>query len=100
MSLRIVSSSEVSTGTPGRGKPVLISTNPPGLADSGEGIKDVGGRSELDDEVPLIVGFDVGESRSEVGRGRVDACGMYMLAGSTSSKVEGWTCDREGLQGK
>jgi hypothetical protein len=24
---------------------------------------------------------------------------MYMLAGSTSSEVEGWTCDREGLQG-
>jgi hypothetical protein len=63
-------------------------------------MKDVGARSVSDDEVPLIVGFDVDESRSGAGRGRVDACGMYMLTGSTSSKVEGWTCDRKGLQGK
>jgi hypothetical protein len=97
MSLRIVSSSKVSTGTPGRGKPVLISTNPPGLADLSEGMKDVCAPLVSDDEVPLI---DVDESRSGAGRGRVDACDIYMLADSTSSKVEGGASDIEGLERK
>jgi hypothetical protein len=89
MSLRIVSSSVVSSGTPRRGEPTLISTNPPGLASLGESMKDPGSHFASGDRVPLIVGFDVGESRAGAEHGRVDACGMYVFGGSTSTEVEG-----------
>jgi hypothetical protein len=99
MSLRIVSSSGVSSGTPGRGEPVLISTNPPGMAGSDESMKDPGSHFASGDEVPLIVGFDVGESRAAAEHGRVDACGMYMFGGSTSTEVEGGASDIEVIEG-
>jgi hypothetical protein len=52
-------------------------------------MKDPGSHFASDDEVPLIVGFDVGENRAGAEHGRVDACGMYMFGGSTSTEVEG-----------
>jgi hypothetical protein len=63
MSLQIVSSLGDSSGTSRKRELVLIRTNPPGLADSNEIMEDVGARLVTDDEVPLIMGFDIGRSR-------------------------------------
>jgi hypothetical protein len=79
---------------------VLISTNPPGLADSSESMKEGGRRSASDEEVPLIVILNVGHSRSWAERRRVDACGMYTFGGSTSTGVEGWESAMDGVEGK
>jgi hypothetical protein len=78
----------------------MISTNPPGLAGSGKSTKDGGGRSAADDEVPPIVILNVGESRSRWGDGRVDACVMHMLVGSTSTEVKGGISNIKGVEGK
>jgi hypothetical protein len=82
------------------GESVLISTIPAGLAGSGEGMRDAGGLSAADDEVPLIFNLDVDESRPGPRRGRVDACGGYMVDGNTSTKVEVGTFNAEGARGK
>jgi hypothetical protein len=78
---------------------VLISTNPPGLADSSESMKDGGRRSASDEEVPLIMILNVGHSRSWAERGRVDAGVMYVLGDSTSAEMERGTSDMEGVEG-
>jgi hypothetical protein len=56
---------------------------PARICSLGKRTKDEDVRLVSGDEVPLNVGFDVGESREGAEHGRVDACGTYMLAGST-----------------
>jgi hypothetical protein len=62
-------------------------------------MKDPGSHFASGDEVPLIVAFDVGESRAGAEHGRVDACGMYMFGGSTSTEIEGGASDIEVIEG-
>jgi hypothetical protein len=66
----------------------------------GKRTKDADVRLASGNEVLVIVGFDVGESREGAEHGRVDACGVYMFGGGTSAEIEGRKSDMEGVEGR